>query len=74
METWNVRCINSIKKQKEEVAKRCNIQFGQTHLSCARCEKIVSNPIDHVCSDIRLKLLSQSKKSRHKATGASKKA
>ncbi len=52
--TWNARCLNSIQKEKIEIAKRYNIIFGQTEIYCARCKSSISNPIKHICADLQL--------------------
>jgi hypothetical protein len=58
---WNRRCLDSIRKEKTEVAKKYNIVFGQTEIYCSRCGRSVSNPGKHTCMDLRLEALKQRK-------------
>lgn len=59
---WSQRCLDSIRKQKEEVTKRYNIRIGQTEIYCLRCNKSITNPGKHVCDDLRLQVLQLSKR------------
>jgi uncharacterized protein with PIN domain len=56
----NDRCLNSIRKEKVEIAKRYNIKFGQTEVYCERCHRPCW-PGRHTCKDIRLKRLNEAK-------------
>ena len=51
---WNALCLNSIQKEKVEIAKRYNVRFGNTEIYCARCKRPVSNPGKHICADLQL--------------------
>jgi transposase-like protein len=51
---WNTRCLNSIREEKAEIAKRYNIRFGQTEIYCGRCKVSISNPTKHICADLQL--------------------
>lgn len=59
---WNSACLNSIRRQKAEIAKRYNIRFGQTEIYCSRCARSWGFG-HHVCQDVRLKKLSEAQKS-----------
>ena len=59
--SWDSICSESIRKEKEEIAKRYNIRFGQTTIYCARCGKSCW-PGSHTCGDIRLRALTERKK------------
>lgn len=50
---WNSTCVESIRKQKSEVAKRYNIRFGQTTMFCARCGSQWWGR-QHLCQDLTL--------------------
>ena len=67
MGTWNSACLDSIRKEKAEIAKRYNIRFGQTEIYCIRCDKPVANPLNHTCSDLRLKALQEKDKEKRNA-------
>lgn len=61
METnWNTRCIESIREQKREIAKKYNIRFGQTDIYCAKCGKPWGYG-KHTCQDIRFEQLKAKK-------------
>lgn len=68
MGTWNSACLDSIRKEKAEIAKRYGIRFGQAEIYCARCGRPVADPLNHTCQDIRLKNLQKAKKSVNKAS------
>ncbi len=55
METdfWN-RLSRSIQKEKQEIAHRYNIIFGNTEILCGRCKQSLSDPSKHICADLRL--------------------
>ena len=57
MGNWNSACLDSIRKEKAEIAKRYGIRFGQTEIYCVRCGRPVANPLNHTCSDLQLKVL-----------------
>jgi len=67
MANWNSICLDSIRKEKAEIAKRYNIRFGQTEIYCARCGRPIANSLNHNCQDIRLRELQEAKKSIKKA-------
>jgi len=54
MANWNPICLDSIRKEKAEIAKRYDIRLGQTEFYCARCGR-PSTPGSHACGDVRLK-------------------
>ena len=60
-ESWNIRCLNSIQKEKAEIAKRYNIRFGQTEIYCNRCERPCT-PGSHTCGNIRVRRWRKAKK------------
>ena len=62
---WNHVCLDSIRKEKAEIAKRYNIRFGQTEFYCSRCEKPISEPLKHQCLDIRFEKLKEQVRVRH---------
>ena len=70
MKNWNSACFASIRKEKAEISKRYNIRFGQTEIYCNDCGSPVGNPINHICQNIRLKMIREGKKSRFKGIQA----
>jgi hypothetical protein len=70
---WNFLCLESIRKEKAEVAKRYGIIFGQTNIYCARCKRPM--PLDfkqHTCENTRLKALREEKNPKKRGLEAPK--
>ncbi|MGO8990461.1 MAG: hypothetical protein ACLQGU_02545 [bacterium] len=58
MRTWGERCLESIRREKEEIERRYDIRIGQTDIHCARCGKPWGYS-RHVCQNVRLKQLQE---------------
>ena len=65
--SWDSTCSDSIRREKAEVAKRYGIRVGQTEIYCASCNRPCW-PGRHVCQDIQLQRLHESKKASSKKT------
>jgi len=58
---WNQRCLISIREQNLESEKKYGIRRGQTEIYCIRCNRSCW-PGNHVCWDIQLEQLKETKK------------
>jgi hypothetical protein len=68
MKDWNSVCLDSIRKEKTEIAKRYNIRFAQTEIYCQRCSRPATDPLKHRCQDLRLKDLQQAQAEKESQT------
>lgn len=69
---WSHVCLDSIRKEKAEIAKQYNIRFGQIEIYCDRCECPIANPLKHTYSDLRLKALRERNRPKNALSGAEK--